>query len=130
MSSQIQQVQEEQRHLQQALAVKRDEQPQATREITRLFTEVTEVRKQSDQLTQQLGERERENRRLAGKTVRLEQKAVALRQRKAAFEKQQRVNDQLNGKVQQLETELSVKTDLLMRLSGSNPPDEASTAGL
>ncbi|HAZ87828.1 MAG TPA: integrase, partial [Marinobacter adhaerens] len=45
-----QQVQEEQRHLQQALAVKRDEQTQATREITRVFTEVTEARKQSDQL--------------------------------------------------------------------------------
>jgi len=123
---QIQQVQEEQRHLQQALAVKRDEQAQATREITRLFTEVTEVRKQSDGLTQQLGERERENRRLADKTVRLEQQAVALRQRKAAFEKQQRVNDQLKAKVQQLETELSVKNELLDRLSAGNNSDDVN----
>ena len=119
-----QQVQEEQRHLQQALAVKRDEQTQATREITRVFTEVTEARKQSDQLTRQLGERERENRRLADKTVRLEQQVVALRQRKAAFEKQQRVNDQLKAKVQQLETDLSVKNELLDRLSADNDSDE------
>ncbi len=119
-----QQVQEEQRHLQQALAVKRDEQTQATREITRVFTEVTEARKQSDQLIQQLDERDRENRRLADKTVRLEQQVVALRQRKAAFEKQQRVNDQLKAKVQQLETDLSVKNELLDRLSADNDSDE------
>ena len=119
-----QQVQEEQRHLQQALAVKRDEQTQATREITRVFTEVTEARKQSDQLIQQLDERDRENRRLADKTVRLEQQTVALRQRKAAFEKQQRVNDQLKAKVQQLETDLSVKNELLDRLSADNDSDE------
>ena len=123
---QVQQVQEEQRHLQQALVVKRDEQTQATREISRLFTEVTEVRKQSDGLTQQLGERERENRRLADKTVRLEQQVVALRQRKAAFEKQQRVNDQLKAKVQQLETELSVKSELLDRLSAGNNSHEVN----
>tara|TARA_Y100001001_G_C7789401_1_gene232000 strand:- start:381 stop:548 length:168 start_codon:yes stop_codon:yes gene_type:complete len=55
---------------------------------------------------------------------------VALRQRKAAFEKHQRVNDQLNVKVQQLETELSVKTDLLMRLNAGTPPDETNTTGL
>ena len=115
-----QQVQEEQRHLQQALAVKRDEQTQATR----VFTEVTEARKQSDQLIQQLDERDRENRRLADKTVRLEQQTVALRQRKAAFEKQQRVNDQLKAKVQQLETDLSVKNELLDRLSADNDSDE------
>ena len=125
---QIQQVQEEQRHLQQALAVKRDEQTQATREITRLFTEVTEVRKHSDQLSHQLNGKERENRHLADKTVRLEQQAVVLRQRKAAFEKQQRVNDQLKGKVQQLETELRVKTDLLARLSAGNDSDETARA--
>lgn len=91
---------------------------------------MTEIRKQAGQLTQQRDEQERENRRLADKTVRMEQKAVALRQRKTAFEKQQRVNDRLNGKVQQLETELNVKTDLLMRLiANNNPPGEASTAG-
>jgi chromosome segregation ATPase len=123
---QIQQFQEEQRHLQQALAVKRDEQTQSTREITRLFTEVTEVRKHSDQLSQQLGERERENRRLADKTVRLEQQGVVLRQRKTAFDKQQRVNDQLKGKVQQLETELRVKTDLLVRLSAGNDSEKTT----
>ena len=124
---QIQQVQEEQRHLQEALAIKRDEQTQATREITRGFTEVTEARKHSDQVNQKLGERERENRRLADKTVRLEQQAVMLRQRKAAFEKQQHVNEQLKGKVQQLEIELSVKTDLLDRLSAGNDSDETKT---
>ncbi len=85
---------------------------------------MTEVRKQSDQLTQQLGERERENRRLVDKTVRLEQQALALRQPKAAFEKQQRVNDQLKARVQQLETELSVKNELLDRLSAGNDSDE------
>lgn len=127
---QIQQVQEEQRHLQQALAVKRDEQTQATREITRLFTEVTEVRKHSDQMNEQLSERERENRRLADKTVRLEQQAVVLRQRKSAFEKQQRVNDQLKGKMQQLETELCVKTDLLVRLSVGEGSEETTRAAL
>lgn len=125
---QIQQVQAEQRHLQHSLDVKRDEQSLSTQETTRLFTEVTEARKHLDQLSQQLGERERENRRLADKTARLEQQAVVLRQRKAAFEKQQRVNDQLKGKVQQLETELSVKTDLLARLSAGNDSNETTRA--
>ena len=75
-------------------------------------------------MIQQLDERDRENRRLADKTVRLEQQTVALRQRKAAFEKQQRVNDQLKAKVQQLETDLSVKNELLDRLSADNDSDE------
>ena len=56
--------------------------------------------------------------------MRLEQQTVALRQRKAAFEKQQRVNDQLKAKVQQLETDLSVKNELLDRLSADNDSDE------
>lgn len=128
MSSRFSKSRKRERHLQQALAVKRDEQTQATREITRLFTEVTEVRKHSNQLSHQLNEKERENRRLADKTIRLEQQAVVLRQRKAAFEKQQRVSDQLKGKVQQLETELTVKTDLLARLSAGNDSDETSRA--
>jgi chromosome segregation ATPase len=80
-----QQVQAEQRQLQQALAVKREEQIQAARETTRLFTDLTEARKHSNQLGQQLRGRECENRRLADNVVRLEQKAVSMRQKKRSL---------------------------------------------
>ncbi|MDN6320780.1 MAG: DNA-binding protein [Marinobacter sp.] len=113
---QVQQVQAEQRQLQQALSVKRDEQTQATRETTRIFTELTESRKLLDHLKQQFREETLAHRRTANQRARLKQDVTALRDGQVASEEQKRVINESKAQIERLATELKIKNEMLTRL--------------
>lgn len=118
---QVQQVQAEQRQLQQALAVKWEEQTQSTREVTRLFTELTEARKYSDQLEQQVRKETLAHRRTASQRARLEQDVTTLRDGQVASGEQKRVINESKGQIEQLATELKIKNEMLARLLPAAP---------
>lgn len=114
---QIQHLQAEQRQLRQTLAVKQEELTQATREATRLFTELTEARKQLDQTGKDLRQEQRDHRQTAEEKVHLEGEVSTLRQNEAATDELSGQVTEFKSQLVRLETELSVKNDLLARLS-------------
>ena len=115
--TQVQQIRAEHRQLQQSMVLKQEELTKITGENTRLFTQLTEARKQVENVRAELRAEQREHRQISESRFKLESELETSRDKLSRCQEKATQVDELAGHIQRLEMELSIKNELLIQVT-------------